>query len=60
MKDDVCSNCAWYSPAHAITHGYCKRMPPVFTHLDDAGRPRFYNPITSPHNYCGEFEEAED
>lgn len=58
-KDPICENCNWYTPSHAGTHGYCRRFPPVFTHLDDNGRPRFYNPTTSPHNHCGEFEDID-
>jgi len=54
-EDKVCESCNWYSPSHAMTHGYCKRFPPVFTNLDDRGRPRFFNPVVSPTNHCGEY-----
>jgi hypothetical protein len=55
--DNVCENCKWYTESHAQTHGYCRVMPPVFTHLDDRGRPRFFNPLVSPHSYCSLFED---
>lgn len=58
-KEEVCENCAWYSPSHAGTHGYCKVRPPVFTNLDENGRPRFYNPVVSPHSFCALWEEFE-
>jgi hypothetical protein len=25
--------------------------------MDDDGRAKFFNPVTSPFNWCGEFEE---
>jgi hypothetical protein len=62
MIDDgnqICENCQWYNPSHAGTHGYCKVNPPVFTHLDENGRPRFFSPVVSPHNTCSLFEDID-
>lgn len=58
LGDERCENCYFYRPSHAATHGYCRRFPPVFTNLDDMGRAKFFNPVTAPHNFCGEWEEA--
>lgn len=60
IDDMVCDNCHWYVEANAGTHGYCKRNPPVLTGHDDRGRPRFFNPVVGPNNFCGEFKEAVD
>lgn len=55
--DDVtCVECHFFQPSPSGGHGYCKRFPPVFTNIDEHGRPRFYNPVVSPHSFCGEFE----
>lgn len=56
-NDNVCEMCRWYTSSTSGTHGYCRVMPPVFTHLDDRGRPRFFNPLVSPHSYCSLFED---
>ena len=56
-NDENCAGCLFFQGSPAGTHGFCKRFPPVFTNLDDAGRPKFFNPVTSPFNWCGEFED---
>lgn len=58
--EDTCTDCCYFVESPAGTHGYCKRYPPVFTHKDDNGRPRFFNPVVSPSNFCGEFKELPD
>ena len=57
-KLEKCVDCYFYQGSAGGSHGFCKRNPPVFTHLDESGRPKFFNPVTAPHNWCGEFEEA--
>jgi hypothetical protein len=57
-KPEKCVECYFYQGSPAGSHGFCKRYPPVFTHLDEAGRPKFFNAVVAPHNWCGEFEEA--
>lgn len=58
-NDDVCGQCLFYQGSPAGNHGFCKRFPPVFTHIDNDGRAKFFNPVTSPFNWCGEFEAAD-
>lgn len=58
--EKVCENCNWYMASHAGTHGYCKALPPVFTHQDEQGRPRFFNPIVSPSSFCSLWAEYSD
>lgn len=54
--DERCLECLFFQASPSGTHGYCKRFPPVFTNVDEHGRPRFYNPVVSQHSFCGEFE----
>ena len=56
---EACGRCYFFQTSPAGSHGFCKRLPPVFTHLDDALRPKFYNPVTAPHNWCGEWESID-
>jgi hypothetical protein len=56
-REEKCSECYWFVQSPAGSHGFCKRNPPVFTHVDPEGRPKFFNPVVAPHNFCGEFEE---
>lgn len=57
-NDEICANCHWFVNSAAGSHGYCKRFPPVFTHRDEKGHPRFYNAVVNPKSFCGEWEEA--
>ena len=56
-NDDSCAGCYFFYGSPSGTHGFCKRYPPVFTNMDGDNRPKFFNPVTSPFNWCGEFEE---
>jgi hypothetical protein len=58
--DERCLDCFFFKPSPSGSHGFCRRYPPVFTNLDENGRPRFWSPVVSPHGYCGEFEEMEE
>jgi len=58
-NDDNCSQCLFFQGSPAGNHGFCKRFPPVFTHMDKDGRAKFFNPVTSTFNWCGEWEAAE-
>lgn len=60
MENEVCLNCRFYHESHAGTHGYCKASPPVFTNLDEQGRPRFFNPVVGPNNWCGLWEGEDE
>lgn len=53
--EEKCVSCYFYKASHAMSHGYCRRFPPVFTHMDD-GRAKFFNAVVSPHSFCGEWE----
>jgi hypothetical protein len=54
-----CIDCYFFQPSPSGSHGYCRRMPPVFTSTDEAGRPKFFSPVVSPHAWCGEFEDMD-
>lgn len=54
--DERCVECLFFQASPSGSHGYCKQSPPVFTHIDEHGRPRFFNPVVSTHNWCGKFE----
>ena len=56
-KVEICGGCYFFQGSPSGTHGFCKRYPPVFTNMDDDGRAKFFNPVVSPHSFCGEFEE---
>jgi hypothetical protein len=51
-----CEECRWFSPAVSGNHGYCKIDPPVFTHVDEENRPKFFNPVVSLHGFCSNWE----
>lgn len=57
-RDDKCASCYFFVQSPTGVHGFCKRFPPVFTGVDDNGRAKFFNSVVSPHNFCGEWEEA--
>ncbi len=59
-RTERCMECYFFQPSPSGSHGYCKESPPVFTNVDPEGRPRFYNPVVSPHGWCGRFEPFED
>jgi hypothetical protein len=56
-REEKCADCLWFVQSPSGVHGFCKVNPPVFTGIDDNGRPRFFNPVVSPHNFCSLFEE---
>jgi hypothetical protein len=56
-REEKCSDCYWFVQSPTGVHGFCKNGPPVFTGTDENGRPKFFNPVVSPHNFCAEFEE---
>jgi hypothetical protein len=58
--DERCLDCFFFKPSPSGQHGYCRRYPPTFTATDEAGRPKFYSPVVSPWNWCGEFEPVDD
>lgn len=55
--DERCLDCFFFKPSPSGSHGYCRRNPPVFTNLDEHGRPRFWSPVVSPNGWCGEWED---
>jgi hypothetical protein len=57
---ECCEECIFWKAAPSGQHGYCRESPPVFTTLDEAGRPKFYSPVVSPWNWCGRFEPVDD
>jgi hypothetical protein len=57
---EACGLCYFFQTSSAGSHGFCKRNPPVFTHLDPEGRPKFFNPVVAPHSFCGEFSDIDD
>lgn len=59
VNDENCQSCHWYQEAPSEKHGYCHRYPPVFTHNDEKGRPRFFCPVVNGRGYCGEWEERD-
>ena len=59
-NDENCGACFFFQGSPAGTHGFCKRYPPVFTNLDGDGRAKFFNPVVSPHSFCGEWEGEEE
>ena len=54
--DEACLDCLFWKASAAGTHGFCRRFPPIFTNIDEHNRPRFWNPVTGPSQWCGEFE----
>lgn len=56
---EACGQCLFFQGSPSGSHGFCKRFPPVFTNMDAEGRPKFFNPVTSPYNWCGEFEDID-
>ncbi len=59
-NDEACKQCLFFQGSPSGIHGFCKRFPPVFTHIDEeTGRPRFFNPVVSPYSFCGEFEDID-
>jgi hypothetical protein len=57
-RDEKCGACYFFVQSPTGVHGFCKRNPPVFTGADENGRAKFFNPVVSPHSFCGEFEEV--
>lgn len=60
---EACLNCRFFVPANPNnTFGFCKSGPPIFTHMEERdGRmqPKFNNPVVTPTNWCGDFDENE-
>lgn len=54
--EESCLDCLFWRASAAGSHGFCRRFPPVFTETDAQGRPKFWNPVTGPHGWCGEWE----
>lgn len=58
-NDEACGSCFFFQGSASGSHGFCKRFPPSFTHMDNEGRPKFFNPVVSPYSFCGEFEDID-
>lgn len=60
-KSESCAKCYFFKSSGSGSHGFCRRFPAVFTHIDEeTGRPRFFNPVVSPYSFCGEFEDIDE
>lgn len=59
-KEEICANCHWAVASASGSHYYCKVNPPVFTHHDERGHPRFYNPVVGAASFCSLWDERDD